>query len=428
MRFGVLLRVVPLLAVCGLLSGTAAVAAHPHPVEVQADAQQSVAQRCFEHHKFGAEPVDVAKTADRQTVLAQTKWNWHDAIGCYLTLDDNALAALRAAPAPQTLPDTETEASTRCFEHHQFGQRPVDVAKTADRQTVLARLSWGYHDTIGCYLVLDDTALATLRAAAQPDPTPEPTPEPITEPPEGRYDPFYTQWVQAGPLDVIAPGVVDPAALRRVAATIEEMLANRPDIIEEMASHVYVIVAPSRMKQGELPEMAVAPQEWFDSWGQPDRLEHEVVGGFGPSFPGLPFVVVSADNALCTSLDSHPDEDVVVHELAHGIHGVQRQVNSSFDASVLRLYEDAIAAGLWQPSHYAATNHDEYFAEVFQSWADVNSRDDGFVHNPPIATAEEVVEHDPAVAAFMTEWFGHIELTSTCHRDPAARDEPAALP
>lgn len=108
--------------------------------------------------------MDVAKTADGQTVLAQTSWNWHDTIGCYLTLDEGALAALRDAP-PQSLPDAPTEASTRCFEHHQFGQRPVDVAKSADRQTVLARLSWGYHDTIGCYLVLDDTALSTLRAA-----------------------------------------------------------------------------------------------------------------------------------------------------------------------------------------------------------------------------------------------------------------------
>ena len=252
-------------------------------------------------------------------------------------------------------------------------------------------------------------------------------PEPLPPPPEGRFDPFYTQWTQAGSIDVIAPAIVDPAALRQVAAVIEEMLANRPDILEEMASHLYVIVAPSRMKQGELPEMQAAPQEWFDFWGQPNRLEYEVLGGFGPSFPGLPFVVVSADNALCTSLDSHFDEDVVVHEFAHGIHGVQRLVDPSFDASVLRLYDDAIAAGLWQPSHYAATNHDEYFAEVFQSWADVNSRDDSFVHNPPIATAEEVVEHDPAVAAFMTEWFGHIELTSTCHRDPAARDEPPVI-
>ena len=254
-----------------------------------------------------------------------------------------------------------------------------------------------------------------------------PAPPPLPAPPEGRFDPFYTQWTQAGPIDVVAPAVVDPAALRQVAATIEEMLANRPDIIEEMARHLYVVVAPARMKQGELPEMQAVPQAVFDSWGQPDRLDYEVIGGFGPSFPALPFVLVSADNALCTPLDSHFDEDVVVHEFAHGIHSVQRLVGSRFDANLLRLYDDAIAAGLWQPSHYAATNHDEYFAEVFQSWADVNSRDDSFVHNPPIATAEEVAEHDPAVAAFMTEWFGHIEVTSTCHRDPAARDEPAVI-
>ncbi len=182
-----------MLAVCGLLSGAAAVEAGS--AAAQADAQQSVAQRCFEHHKFGAQPVDVAKTADGQTVLAQTRWNWHDAIGCYLTLDDASLAALRAAPVPQGLPDAETGDSKRCFEHHQFGQRPVDVAKTADRQTVLARLSWGYHDTIGCYLVLDDTALATLRAAAQPDPTVEPTPDPTPEPIPGAY--VYTS-VDAG--------------------------------------------------------------------------------------------------------------------------------------------------------------------------------------------------------------------------------------
>ena len=155
-----------LLVCMAVLAAGLAVGGGSPAAVAQSGNPQSVAQRCFEHHKFGAQPVDVAKAADGQTVLAQTSWNWHDAIGCYLTLDDSALAVLRAAPAPQSLPDAETETSMQCFEHHQFGQRPVDVAKTADRQTVLARLSWGFHDTIGCYLVLDDTALATLRAHA----------------------------------------------------------------------------------------------------------------------------------------------------------------------------------------------------------------------------------------------------------------------
>ena len=135
------------------------------PVSAQGQAQLGVAQGCFEHHRFGALPVDVAKTADGRTVLAQTSWNWHDSIGCFLTLDQEALAVLRAAPPPQSLPVASTDASKRCFGHHRFGERPVDVAKSSDGQTVIARLSWGYHDSIGCYLVLDDTALANLRAA-----------------------------------------------------------------------------------------------------------------------------------------------------------------------------------------------------------------------------------------------------------------------
>ena len=144
-----------------------AVAAVPAgPVTAQEGGEPSAAQRCFAHHNFGREPVDVAKTADGETVLAQANWGYHQSIGCYLTLNGDALAALRAAPLPNSLPDTATEASKRCFGHHKFGERPVDVAKTADHRTVIARLSWNWHDSIGCYLTLDNTALATLRAAA----------------------------------------------------------------------------------------------------------------------------------------------------------------------------------------------------------------------------------------------------------------------
>ena len=152
------------------------------PAAAQDEGHQSVAQRCFEHHKFGRQPVDVAKSADGQTVLAQVSWNWHDIIGCYLTLDEEAVVALQAAPPRPSLPGAATDASRRCFAHHKFGERPVEVAKSADRQTVLARLSWGYHGAIGCYLTLDDAALTTLRTAAQPDPTAEPTIEPTPDP------------------------------------------------------------------------------------------------------------------------------------------------------------------------------------------------------------------------------------------------------
>ena len=127
-------------------------------------ADQSAAERCSEFHLFGSEPVDVAKSGDGQTVLAQVSWGFHDSIGCFLALDDEAVATLRAAGPPASLPQGQTEDSRRCSVHHQFGAEPVDVAKTADRRSVLARLSWGWSGSIGCFLALDSAATNTLRA------------------------------------------------------------------------------------------------------------------------------------------------------------------------------------------------------------------------------------------------------------------------
>ena len=129
------------------------------------DEDMTVAQQCFGVHKFGAEPVDVAKTANRQTVLAQLNWGFHESIGCYLTLDEAALAVLRAAPAPQGFPAGDPGAAQQCSEIHKFGAQPVDVAKIAGSQTVLAQVRWGFHESIGCFLALDTASTAALRAA-----------------------------------------------------------------------------------------------------------------------------------------------------------------------------------------------------------------------------------------------------------------------
>ncbi len=156
-----------------VLAASVLVVANTPGATAQPDsADQSAAEYCSEIHLFGAQPVDVAKTADGQTVLAQVSWGYHDSIGCYLALDDDAVAALRAAGPPASLPQGQTDDSRRCFEHHRFGEEPVDVAKTADGQTVLARLSWGFHDSINCFLALDSAATDTLRDAATPPEAP----------------------------------------------------------------------------------------------------------------------------------------------------------------------------------------------------------------------------------------------------------------
>ena len=127
----------------------------------------SAAEVCSDHHDFGLEPVPVAKTADGATELARVQWRWNESIGCYLSLDNQAISTLRAHAAELTPPTaTSDETATRCFEHHHFGQQSVPVAKTADGTTVLAQVQWGWDNSIGCYLSLDNQALETIRAAA----------------------------------------------------------------------------------------------------------------------------------------------------------------------------------------------------------------------------------------------------------------------
>ena len=172
------------VSVCALAVAAAGLGAQPAASLVGA------AAACSTHHQFGAQPVDVAKTADGRVVLATIAWQHHPSIGCYLVLDEGATAVLRAATPPSKLPTGKTAASQLCGDHHKFGEEPADVAKTADGGAVLARLVWNWHDTIGCYLTLDAEAVAALQAAhvaqnkpeVTPEPEPETTPEPAPDP------------------------------------------------------------------------------------------------------------------------------------------------------------------------------------------------------------------------------------------------------
>ena len=144
-----------------------------------------MAAYCFEQVGFGREPVPVAKTADLSQVLADVRWGYNPAIGCYLVIDDHSRSVLRASAADLSL-DVPTAADQATAEYcyaaaARFGRMPVDIAKTADHTRVLAQVKWGHNDVIGCYLVLNDNALAALQAAAQSGPAAQPGSDPDPE-------------------------------------------------------------------------------------------------------------------------------------------------------------------------------------------------------------------------------------------------------
>ena len=184
-----------------------------------------------------------------------------------------------------------------------------------------------------------------------------------------------------GGLDVIAPAVVSPVAVRRAAAIVAEMLVNRPDILKMMAQTQYVVVGGQRMTFGELPEerAVAAARDWGED-ADYGYLDAPVGFGAGPS-DVTPYVLVDEVNLLCSIHVPYADEDAVVHQVARGVHYAitAGPAGDYAEHNLWVMYDRALAAGLWE-GHYAATGAWEYFAEVFQSWAGVN---DDHAARPP---------------------------------------------
>ncbi len=164
------------VTVCALAAGLAFAAASPAAAQPITNAVD-----CAASFRFAEDPVPVVKTADGETVLASVEWGYSaDHNLCYLALDDRAIAVLRANEDKivGTTPPQDAAAAARCHRAYNpergFAAEPVPVVKTADGQTVLATVRWGYSaDHNLCYLVLDDQAIAVLRTAATPPPAPE---------------------------------------------------------------------------------------------------------------------------------------------------------------------------------------------------------------------------------------------------------------
>ena len=97
-------RPLAILATFALVAVLSVIEAAPAPAQPDPDA----AALCSQHHGFGAQPVDVAKTADGTRVLAQVQWGYSAPGGfCYLVLDDDAVDTLRANA--HQLPDDEDD-------------------------------------------------------------------------------------------------------------------------------------------------------------------------------------------------------------------------------------------------------------------------------------------------------------------------------
>ena len=211
---------------------------------------------------------------------------------------------------------------------------------------------------------------------------------------DGSLDPFYAKVVDVAGFKVASSSAVRDAAVLEAAYTLARMTRNRPDLVATLvAEGVHMAVIGEDEVLTDIPGYAGLGSGW--DWTR----------GVGAT-QWYPITSCAEENLLCLRDDVYAREDICVHETAHSLQGsggklpTQRLTllagGEDLDAAINTLYDSAMSDGLFDNT-YAASNHEEYWAEGVQAYFGINAEGpvggDG-VHNQ-IDTRAELQAYDP---------------------------------
>jgi hypothetical protein len=228
---------------------------------------------------------------------------------------------------------------------------------------------------------------------------------------EFKLSPFYTKFLDAGGLPIVASGKVSDFALLEAHYIVEAMIGDRPDVLAAIARNNVrlAVMAPDQMTT-DLPEHSdLTPKDYWDKRAR----------GLGAT-EARPAVSCAEENLLSYPGNPYPAENILVHEFAHTIH--ERGMNTvdpTFDGRLRAAYDAAKRAGLWKNT-YAGSNYREYWAVGSQCWFDCSRTNDSD-HNG-IGTRAEIKTYDPRLAALLAEVFGDRDWR---YVSPAKRSPPS---
>ena len=143
---------------------------------------------------------------------------------------------------------------------------------------------------------------------------------------------------------------VSDSALKRACYVTRVMLADHAAVREwyyKLSGRVAVIGVNENTTQ--IPEHSYLP----DSFNTRAR-------GLGAT-ASAPVSTAGEENVSCFSKDRYRKEDILIHELAHGVHLIgARYAIPQWENRLKDAYNKAKDSGLWQKT-YALTNFREYF-------------------------------------------------------------------
>ena len=233
----------------------------------------------------------------------------------------------------------------------------------------------------------------------------------VTVPPqELGLDSFYKKYLDASGIPVISSEKVPNEAFFAVRKIVATMMSMREDILAKMIENKMRIgiMAVSEVTK-DMPEFRDLEEDdsgrfWNDTRGTGATTDR-------------PLSLCAEENVLCYRNDDYNNEDILIHEVAHGIHTLGILfVDIDFDTELKQAFDNAKAKGLWINT-YAGSNPDEYFAEGVQSWFNVNDEavPSNGIHNE-INTREELKSYDPVLYNIIRRYFPESNKIISCHQ------------
>ncbi|MEX1181677.1 MAG: glycoside hydrolase [Gemmatimonadota bacterium] len=223
-------------------------------------------------------------------------------------------------------------------------------------------------------------------------------------------DPFYSKYVDALGIPVLASDKVPDVALLVMRDIVNAMLAHRPDLRESMIRRNWRtgVFAETEMTM-DLPEYAHfrAPNSGRtrnDPATQEDRDYH---ANRSRGMGGNP-TTGAEENLLGYPGTRYWGEHIFVHEFAHAINSAVRDVDPAMQEEIRAAYDEAMAAGKYintrGGNHYARTNPGEYWAEGVQWWF-FSNYGECFAGNIKVETPEEFAAYDPKLNELISRVF-----------------------
>jgi len=212
------------------------------------------------------------------------------------------------------------------------------------------------------------------------------------DPPENE---FFAKVLDFHGIPIKAPGVVVDEALYAASDRLALLLGRQPVVLTNLvrAGAELHIIGRNQVTT-DLPEWRMDKGKHLAEYNGLTRDER--TRGMG----GL-MVSCGEENLLKLAKDRYHGRDICLHEFSHCIrnYGVTQDLRDKFSAQ----YRRSLDKGLWKGS-YAATNPDEFFAELTM-WYFGTHGDMNMTGPKPAVGPEGLRQYDPEAFAMLDEFY-----------------------